>query len=1061
MAKFFIDRPIFAIALSLIIVFTGIISGFNLPIAQYPNITKPQIEVSTTYVGANSTTVEESIAQAVEQKVNGVENMRDMRSTSTNTGGYTLDVYFNLEKNGDIASVEVQNRVDQAKASLPSEVTSYGITTTKKSSQTIMYFTLTSPGGTYDSMFLKAYGASNVVDPIKRVKGVSSVDEYGPEYSMRVELKPDLMAKEGITVSDVQSAIQSQNIQAPVGSIGSRPTTSEQEFKYSASAQGRLKTPEQFGNIVVRASNGSILKLKEIANVYEGARMDTPMSYFLDEGKGGESVTYPVSLTTDANALDTVSEIRKVLADAETRFPPDMKLVIASDKTQFVRESLTKVAHTFVEALILVLIVVYIFLGNFRATMVPMLAIPVSLVGTFAAFQVLGFSINTLSMFAMILAIGLVVDDAIVVVEAVDHHIQDTGLSPREATYRAMKEVSGPVVAIACVLAAVFVPISFMSGSTGQLYKQFALTISVSMALSALVALSLTPALCAKLLKPQHAVTSDEAKKGIVGKVIYYFNVWYNKTLEKYTRQVRRCIEHSKLMMLGLVAIVVLAGVFFKITPTGYVPDEDQGMFLISYNMQEGASSNRGIQSMIELSRDVAKIDGVRYVMPVNGFDILTMAQKSSAGILPVMMEEYDKRTNTVFNAIKSVYALAPKYPGLNIMAFPEPALPGLSSTGSLSLYVMNLGGDDVNTMNNYAKQFVAKANQRPEIGVAYTTFNTDTPGYKFVVDREKAESLNVPVSSVFTTLQAFLGGSEVNDFNNFGRTWKVVVQAQPQYRDDVKNMRFFFVKSNNGDMVPLDTLVKADPDMTVPSVSRFNGASAFKIAGSPADGYSTGQAMAALEEIAKEVLPTTYTYQWTDQSRDELEAGNQAYGLYAISMVFVFLVLCALYESWTIPIAVMLSVPPAVLGCLASQYIRGQNNDIYMQVAMIMLIGLAAKNAILIVEYAKMNLENGQDVVTAAVNAAHLRLRPILMTSFAFILGCVPLAIATGPGAGSRVSMGNAVVGGMTFNTFVGVFLIPVLFVVVERFFSKTPKPRNPFRRRRNKENESATPAD
>ena len=1038
MAKFFIDRPIFAIALSLIIVFAGVIAGFSLPIAQYPNITKPQIEVETNYVGANASTVEESIAQAIEQKVNGVENMRDMRSTSTNTGRYVLDVNFNLEKNGDIASVEVQNRVDQAKASMPTEVTQYGITTAKMSSQTIMYFALTSPNKTYDGMFLKAYGASNVVDPIKRVKGVSSVSEYGPEYSMRVEVKPDLMAQLGLTASDIAAAIQNQNIQAPVGSIGSKPTTSDQEMKYSASAQGRLKTPEEFGNIIVRAANGQIMKLKDIADIYEGERMDTPSSLFMDKGEGGDSVIYPISLTTDANAIDTVSEIRKVLEDAETRFPPDMKLIIAMDKTQFIRESLEKVAHTFFEALVLVLIVVYIFLGNMRATLVPMLAVPVSLIGTFGAFVLLGFSINTLSMFAMILAIGLVVDDAIVVVEAVEHHIQETGLSPKEATYRAMKEVSGPVVAIACVLAAVFVPISFMSGSTGQLYKQFALTISVSMMLSAVVALSLTPALCAMLLKPHASAASEEGNKGLVGKIIYRFNVWYANTLAKYTNQVGKCIRYSKLMMCGLLVICILTGLLFKITPSGYVPDEDQGMYLVSYNLPEGASSNRGMKQMEEFSKKLAELPGVKYVMPVNGFDVLSMAPKSSAGIIPVMMEDYDKRSTSSFELIQRTYALAAQTPEMNIMAFNEPALPGLSSTGSLSMYIMNLGGDSIDQMNEYARQFVMKANQRPEVGVAYTTFNTDTPGYKFNVNREKAESLNVPVASVFTTLQTFLGGMEVNDFNNFGRTWKVVMQAQPQYRDDVNNMKFFFVRSNNGDMVPLDSLVSVEPEMTVPSITRFNGASAFKIAGSPADGYSTGQAMAALEEVAHEVLPTTYTYEWTDQSRDEREAGNQAYGLYAISLVFVFLVLCALYESWTIPIAVLLSVPPAVMGCLGSQFLRGQQNDIYMQVAMIMLIGLAAKNAILIVEYAKMNLENGQDVVTAAINAAHLRLRPILMTSFAFILGCLPLAIATGPGAGSRVSMGNAVVGGMTFNTFVGIFLIPVLFVVVERFFSR-----------------------
>ena len=911
MAKFFIDRPIFAIALSLIIVFAGIIAGFSLPIAQYPNITRPQIEVETNYVGANATTVEESIAQAIEQKVNGVENMRDMRSTSTNTGRYVLDVNFNLEKNGDIASVEVQNRVDQAKASMPSEVTQYGITTAKMSSQDIMYFTLVSPNKTYDAMFLKAYGAANVVDPVKRVKGVSSVSEYGPEYSMRVELKPDLMAQLGLTAAEVATAIKSQNIQAPVGSIGGKPTVNDQEFKYSASAQGRLKTPEEFGNIIVRVSNGQVLKLKDIADIYEGERMDTPSSLFLDKGVAGESVMYPVSLTTDANAIEAVAEIRKVLEDAETRFPPDMKLIIAQDKTQFIKESLEKVAHTFFEALVLVLIVVYIFLGNFRATMVPMLAVPVSLIGTFGAFVLLGFSINTLSMFAMILAIGLVVDDAIVVVEAVEHHIQETGLSPKEATYRAMKEVSGPVVAIACVLAAVFVPVSFMSGSTGQLYKQFALTISVSMMLSAVVALSLTPALCAKLLKPQSSVTSEEANKGLIGKIIYRFNVWYANTLAKYTTQVGKCIRYSKLMMCGLLVICILTGLLFKITPTGYVPEEDQGMYVISYSLPEGASSNRGIKQMEDFSHKLGKLPGVRYVMAVNGFDILSGAPKSSAGIIPVMLEEYDQRSVSTFELIRQTYALAAQTPEMNIMAFNMSALPGLSSTGSLSMYIMNLAGDSIDQMNVYAQQFVMKANQRPEVGIAYTTFNTDTPGYKFNVDREKAEALNVPVASVFTTLQTFLGGSEVNDFNNFGRTWKVVMQAQPEYRDDVKNMRFFYVKSNTGAMIPLDTLVTVEPEMTVPAITRFNGANAFKIAGSPADGYSTGQAMAALEEVAHEVLPTTYTFEWTDQSRDEREAGSQAYGLYAISLIFVFLVLCALYESWTIPIAVLLSVPP------------------------------------------------------------------------------------------------------------------------------------------------------
>lgn len=1041
MARFFIDRPVFAIVIAVIISLLGTLAAFSLPIAQYPDITKPQITVETNYVGANATTVEESVAQAIEQKVNGVENMRDMRSTSTNTGGYTLDVYFNLGKNADIGAVEVQNRVSQASASMPTEVTAYGITTTKKSSQTIMYFTLSSPNKTYDSMFLRAYAMTNVLDPVKRVKGVSSVSEFGPEYAMRISLRPDKMAQLGVTASDVSTAVKAQNIQAPVGSIGSRPTINEQEFKYSASAQGRLKTPEEFGNIIVKASNGSVLHLRDIATISEGERADAPLS----ELDGGDAVVFPVYLTSDANALETVAEIKTVLADAETRFPPDVKLTIASDKTQFIKESLTKVGHTFVEALILVMIVVYIFLGSWRATVIPMLAVPVSLIGTFGAFVLLGFTINTLSLFAMILAIGLVVDDAIVVVEAVEHHIQETGLAPKEATYRAMSEVSGPVVAIAFVLAAVFIPISFTGGSTGQLYKQFALTISVSMALSAIMALSLTPALCAIFLKPSKGVMNGgEVPQGFINKVIYRFNKWFNNTLEKYVSKVGLCIRHTKLVIVGWVIMLILIGVVAKVTPSGYVPDEDQGMFLISFSLPEGASSARGIYQMQQFSEKLAKLPDVAHVMPVSGFDILTGAPKSSAGIIPVVLKDFEQREHgtTTAQLVKQVYGMAAQVPEMNIMAFEEPALPGLSSTGSLSMYVMNLGGDDVNTMNTVAQQFVAKANQRPEIGVAYTTFNTDTPAYKFVVDREKAESLNVPVASVFTALQTFLGGSEINDFNNFGRTWRVVMQADKAFRDDVKNMSFFYVKSSAGDMVPLNTLVTTNPDLTVPSVTRFNGASAFKIAGSPKAGYSSGQAMSALEEVAKEVLPNTYTYEWVDQSRDEKEAGSGAMGIYAISLIFVFLCLAALYESWSIPLAILLSIPPAILGCFGSQYLRGQQNDVYMQVALIMLIGLAAKNAILIVEYAVINIERyGMPVVEATIAASKLRLRPILMTSFAFILGCLPLAIATGAGAGSRVSMGNAVVGGMTFATAVGIFLIPVMFVVVHKVFNRKDK--------------------
>ena len=1032
MARFFIDRPVFAIVLAIIITLLGTIAGFSLPIAQYPNITKPRISVNTNYVGASADIVEKAVAQTIEQKVSGVENMLNMSSVSTSSGEYKLNVEFNLEKNADIASVEVQNRVSQATSSLPSEVSGYGVTTAKESAETIMYFGLYSPKNTYDAMFLRTYADANFLDAVKRVKGVSTVGEYGPEYAVRIWLNPEKMAQLGVTVTDVSNAIKTQNIQAAVGSIGNRPTVAEQERTYSASAQGRLNTPEEFGNVIIRSNNGDNLKLKDIATIKEGPRNDLIVSKL----NGGDSVVFPVSLTSDANAIETVKNIREVLKDAESRFPDDMKLIVIQDNTQFITESLEKVAHTFVEALVLVILVVFMFLGSWRATLIPILAVPVSLIGTFASFVILGFTINTLTAFAMILAIGLVVDDAIVVVEAVEHHIQENGMSPKEATYRAMNEVSGPVVAIAFVLSAVFIPVAFTGGTVGELYKQFAITISVSMMLSAIIALSLTPALCSLLL-----VKKEEAPKGFIGKAVKAFDDWFARTLAKYVKNVEGCIRKSKLILTCLVIVVICIGFLAKATPTGFVPNEDQGMTAVSIALPEGASSNRTQQIMAGLSQNMRKLPGVKNVMEVSGIDILSMGQKANAGLAVVSMEDYSQRSNSVQDIIPMIFGMGAQIPDATVMAFQPPSLPGASSTGTLSLYLMNLGGEDVNTMGDRANEFLAACRKRPEIGMLYTTLNTNTPMYQFEVDREKAQSMNVPVSTVYSALQAFLGGNEINDINNFGRTWKVVMQADEKYRTGVEDMRYFFVRSNDGQSIPLNTLVKPMPKNSSVVMTRFNGASAIKISGDPASGYSSGQAMTAIEEVAKEVLPNTYTYEWTGQSLDEIEAGSRSTQIFIISLIFVFLCLAALYESWTIPLAVLLSVPSAVFGCFLVQYARGLQNDVYMQIGLITLIGLAAKNAILIVEYAKMNMEQGMDVVHAAVEAAHVRLRPILMTSFAFILGCLPLAIATGPGAGARVSMGNAVVGGMTIATLFGIFLIPVLFVVVERFFSRKKK--------------------
>lgn len=1031
MARFFIDRPVFAIVLAIIITLLGTLAGFSLPIAQYPDITKPRIAVETKYTGASADTVEEAVAQAIEQKVMGVENMLDMTSISTSAGEYKLKVQFNLGKDADIGSVEVQNRVSQANSSMPAEVTSYGITTSKESAETIMYFVIFSPNNTYDRMFLRTYADANFIDAVKRVKGVSSVNEYGPEYSIRMWLNPEKMAQLGVTVADVQTAIETQNIQAAVGSIGDRPTDALQERTYSASARGRLRTAEQFENVIILTQNGDNLKMRDIARVEEAARSDLTVSRF----NGGEAVAFAVSLTSDANAIEAVSSIRKALEEAQTRFPDDLVIEVFQDNTQFIVESLEKVAHTFFEALVLVICVVYIFLGSWRATLIPLLAVPVSLVGTFASFVILGFTINTLTAFAMILAIGLVVDDAIVVVEAVEHHIQDNHMSPKEATYRAMSEVSGPVVAIAFVLSAVFVPVAFTGGTVGELYKQFALTISVSMMLSAIVALSLTPALCSLILVKKD---EDEIPKGPLGKLVAGFNRWFSRTLARYVTNVEACIRRSKLMLCGLIVIVICIGALAKVTPTGYVPSEDEGMNIVSVSLPEGASSNRTLQVVEELSSIIQKFPGMANVMAVSGVDILTEGTKASAALMVTTMKKYDERDITVQEITPRFFALANQFPDVQIMAFEKPALPGAPQTGSLSMYLMNLAGEDVETMGERAEEFLAAARSHPEIGVLYTTLNTTTPTYLFEVDREKAQSLNVPVSSVYNCLQVYLGGYEVNDINNFGRTWKAIMQAEPQYRTSPSDMRYFFVRSNDGQMVSLDSLVTAQMKNTSIIMTRFNGASSIKIAGDPAAGYSTGQAMAVLEQVAKEVLPTTYTYEFTDLSRDEIEAGSRSTQIFIISLIFVFLCLAALYESWTIPLAVLLSVPSAVFGCFLSQYLRGLNNDVYMQIGLITLIGLAAKNGILIVEYAKMNMENGMDVVSAALEAAHVRLRPILMTSFAFILGCLPLAVATGPGAGARRAMGNAVVGGMTIATGFGIFLIPVLFVVVERFFNR-----------------------
>lgn len=1031
MAKYFIDHPVFACVIAIIITLVGIISAYNLPIAQYPQISNPRISVSANYVGASAEVVEESVAQAIEKQVNGVDNMVDMDSTSDNQGNYTLNVKFELGTDPDMDSVKVQNRVAQASASLPSEVSTYGVTTEKQSAETIMYFALTSPNGTYDTLFMKTYGATQFVDALKRVKGVSEVSEYGPELSMRVWLDPMKMAQLGVTAADVKNAIASQNVQAPAGSIGARPNEADQEFQYSARVKGRLSTADEFGNIIIKNQNGNLLRVKDVARVEFGPRDDSVTSK-LD---GKNAMNYAISLNTDANALESVAEVKKVLAEAEKSFPPDLKLTIVQDNTEYVRESLKEVVVTLVETLVLVVLITWVFLQSWRATLVPTLAIPVSLLGTFGAFIIFDFTINTLTLFALVLAIGIVVDDAIVVVEAVEHNVDALGMDPKEATYNAMREVSGAIVATAFVLLAVFLPVAFLSGITGVLYKQFALSIVVALSISAVVAMSLSPAVCAMVIKPK----DPNGSKGFLGKMFGYFNRWLERTTGKYVKNVKRLLRHFKLGLVGLAIVFVLIGMFFKLIPSAYLPDEDQSFAMMTVSLPESASTNRTTKVTNDMVAEIRKIPGVKHVLQIVGIDVLSMGQKPNAAILPVNLDDIQNRTTddlSVYSVLKKLNILGNQNPAATGMAFNQAVLPGLSNTGSLSLYIMDTTGHDTAVMAKDVQGVLAKIRQRPEVATIYTTFTDNTPALQFDVDRAKAESLNVPVSSVFTALQANLGGSEVNDFNLLGKTWKVVIQADPKYRGDVKSFSNLYVASNTGALVPLSALVTSKEIPAAPVITRFNGARGAKIAGSPASGYSTGQAISAIEEVLNSQLPSGYTYQWTDQSRDEKAAGSSSFLMFGISLVFVYLCLSALYESWSLPLGIIFAVPSAVMGAVGFQYLRGLTSDIYLQIGMIVLIGLSAKNAILIVEYAKMRVDDGWAVMPALVDTVTVRLRPILMTAFSTVIGAVPLAWASGAGSGSRTSIGTAIIGGMMASTFLSLFLVPVLFLTIEKVF-------------------------
>ncbi len=1026
MAAFFIDRPVFAIVLSLLALIAGLLALAGLPVAQYPQITLPTISVTAAYPGAAAAVVEQAIAQPIEQQVNGVEGMRYMSSNSSSDGYYALSATFDLARDADIAAVQVQNRVAVATSQLPSEVVAAGVQTRKKSPDVLMYFALHSPGGSYDELFLKNYGSIYVTDALKRVPGVGEVNEYGSDYGMRLWLDPEKMARLKVTTGDVLAAVREQNVQAAAGQIGQYPAPADQAFQYSAEVRGRLVDPEEFGAIILRTeAGGRVLRLSDVAEVAMGAR---EYRYFgtLD---GKPASIYTINLTPDASAVETSRLIRAELDRLAADFPPDMAVQVVQDNTVFVEESLREVVMTFAEALLLVLLVVFVFLQSWRATLIPMLAVPVSLIGTFAAFVLLGFTVNTLTLFGLVLAIGIVVDDAIVVVEAVEHHLRGGKMTPREATHKAMSEVSGAVVAIALVLSAVFVPVAFMGGISGVMYQQFGLTVAVSVLLSALVALTLTPALCAMLMR---APEPGHGKRGFFGA----FNRGFDALTERYGRGVALAVRRSGMALTLLLVLSVSAYGLLQKVPGAFVPDEDQGFFLVGVSLPEASTLARTRDVVAEVEAAARTVPGVQTTLAITGINVLLGTAQPNQALMVVKLEPWAARkdpSRSLQAAIDGVVAATRGIAEARVMAFNPPSIPGLSTTGGFSLMLQDRTGDGPAALEAVARDFIAAASARPEIGFAYTSFSASTPSVRFEVDRDRAKQLGVPVNEVFATLQTFLGGLPINDFTRFGRTYKVTMQAAPAFRGDTEALSSFFLRSASGAMVPLSTFVRAVPTGAPAVIKRYNVYPAAEIGGQPAPGYSSGQALDALEEVARQTLPAGYGYEWSGLSLQERESGGQAPVVLALALLFVFLVLAAQYESWSVPFAVILSIPVGVFGAMLGLLLAGLTNNIYTQIGMVLLIGLAAKNAILIVEFARQRRAEGLPIAEAALEAAKLRLRPILMTSFAFILGVLPLVLASGAGAGSRVSLGTSVFAGMLGATLLGIFVVPMLYAVVQ----------------------------
>ncbi len=1036
MSKFFINRPNVAIVIAILTVISGLVAMAKLPVAQLPDIVPPQINVSATYTGADALTIEQSVATPLEQQMNGVDNMLYMMSTNANDGTMTLKVTYDVGTNVDIDQVNTQNRVSQASPNLPTSVNQYGVTVKKLMGLPLLVLSLYSPTGAYGGQFLGNYATINVNDALLRVPGVGQVTNFGAaDYAMRIWVKPDQLTKLGMTVSDLTTAVQQQSAVNPAGQIGAEPAPKGQQFTYAVRAAGRLSNAEEFGNIIVRQnSDGSTVRLKDVSRIELGSLVYQQIGRF----NAKPAVIICVYQAPGSNALAVAKQVKAQMEDLKSRFPDGLEYTVAMDTTLPITEGMKEIVTTLLEAIVLVIIVVFLFLQNWRATLIPLLAVPVSLIGTFAIFPMLGFSINTLSLFGLILAIGLVVDDAIVVVEAVEHHIEH-GLSPKDATFKAMEEVTAPVIGIALILSSVFVPMAAMGGIKGLLNQQFAVTIAISVLISAFNALTLSPALSALLLRPR------KKTRGPLGKFFDWFNRGFGKMTGGYVSWSGGLIRRWGFSLLLLLGISVVSVGMGRQLPASFIPEEDQGYAFLQIQLPDAASLQRTDAVMRKIDDMLTHTHGVLSFSGISGFSLLSNTSASYSGFYFLQLEPWHERLTDELSAQGLMRNLNQRMlkeiPEAICFAFGPPAIPGLGTAGGFTFMLQDRSGGTVTQLAEMLDKLAMAARKRPEIASIVSTFRPSVPQLYVEVDQDRVLKQGLQFTDVYQTLQAFLGGAYVNQFNRFGRQWKVYLQAEPEYRTSADKINNFYVRNSKGDMTPLASLVTirrvSGPEYT----NRFNLYRSIQINGSPAPGFSSGQAMAAMEQVSQEVLPAGFGYAWSDMSYQEKKAeGGQAM-VFAMSFVFVFLILVALYESWSLPFSVLLSVPVAVLGAYGGLLLRKFDNNVFAQIGLIMLIGLTAKNAILIVEFAVLEHSKGKQLVEAALEGARLRLRPILMTSFAFILGCVPLWTAKGAGAIGRRVLGSSVITGMSAATILGIFLVPVLFVVVERIAKKKPR--------------------